>query len=120
MTEIINFILHVDQYLLELTQNYGVWIYAILFVIVLAETGLVVTPSFSNRSSMASERSRTSAPFRPSLCRRSVERADVRFIRHRMEAPFSTRRVRPSNWATPSEADPGYTSTRLLGSRRRY
>ena len=44
MSEIINFILHVDSYLLELTQNYGAWIYAILFVVVFAETGLVVTP----------------------------------------------------------------------------
>ncbi len=44
MTEIIDFILHVDRYLLDLTQDYGVWIYAILFVIVFAETGLVVTP----------------------------------------------------------------------------
>lgn len=44
MSEIINFILHVDSYLLALTQNYGVWIYAILFVIVFAETGLVVAP----------------------------------------------------------------------------
>ena len=44
MSEIINFILHVDSYLLELTQNYGAWIYAILFAFVFAETGLVVTP----------------------------------------------------------------------------
>jgi len=44
VSEIINFILHVDSYLLELTQNYGVWIYAVLFAIVFAETGLVVTP----------------------------------------------------------------------------
>ena len=44
MSEIIDFILHVDSYLPELTQNYGAWIYAILFVIVFAETGLVVTP----------------------------------------------------------------------------
>jgi membrane-associated protein len=44
VSEIINFILHVDSYLLELTQNYGAWIYAILFAIVFAETGLVVTP----------------------------------------------------------------------------
>jgi membrane-associated protein len=44
VSEIINFILHVDSYLLELTQNYGAWIYAILFVVVFAETGLVVTP----------------------------------------------------------------------------
>jgi membrane-associated protein len=44
VTEIIDFILHVDSYLLELTQNYGVWIYGVLFAIVFAETGLVVTP----------------------------------------------------------------------------
>jgi membrane-associated protein len=44
VSEIIDFILHVDSYLLELTQNYGVWIYAVLFAIVFAETGLVVTP----------------------------------------------------------------------------
>jgi membrane-associated protein len=44
VSEIIDFILHVDTYLLELTQNYGVWIYAVLFAIVFAETGLVVTP----------------------------------------------------------------------------
>jgi membrane-associated protein len=44
VSEIIDFILHVDTYLLELTQNYGVWIYGVLFAIVFAETGLVVTP----------------------------------------------------------------------------
>lgn len=41
---IIDFILHIDVHLLALTQQYGVWIYAILFLIVFAETGLVVTP----------------------------------------------------------------------------
>ena len=44
MTELIDLLLHVDRYLLELVANYGVWIYAILFLIVFAETGLVVTP----------------------------------------------------------------------------
>jgi membrane-associated protein len=44
VAELIDLILHVDRYLLELIANYGVWIYAILFVIVFAETGLVVTP----------------------------------------------------------------------------
>lgn len=44
MAELIDFALHVDRYLLELTATYGVWIYAILFAIVFAETGLVVTP----------------------------------------------------------------------------
>lgn len=41
---IIDFILNIDAHLIELAQNYGVWIYAILFLIVFAETGLVVTP----------------------------------------------------------------------------
>lgn len=44
MTELIDLLLHVDRYLLELVADYGVWIYAILFLIVFAETGLVVTP----------------------------------------------------------------------------
>jgi membrane-associated protein len=44
VAELIDLLLHVDRYLLELAANYGVWIYAILFLIVFAETGLVVTP----------------------------------------------------------------------------
>ena len=44
MAELIDLLLHVDRYLLELVANYGVWIYGILFLIVFAETGLVVTP----------------------------------------------------------------------------
>jgi membrane-associated protein len=42
--QLIDLLLHVDRHLLELVANYGVWIYAILFVIVFCETGLVVTP----------------------------------------------------------------------------
>lgn len=41
---IIDFILHIDEHLVQITENYGVWIYAILFLIVFCETGLVVTP----------------------------------------------------------------------------
>jgi membrane-associated protein len=41
---LIDLLLHVDRHLLELVANYGVWIYGILFLIVFAETGLVVTP----------------------------------------------------------------------------
>ena len=37
-------ILHLDRHLLELAQNYGVWVYAVLFLIVFLETGVVVTP----------------------------------------------------------------------------
>ncbi len=44
ITGLIGFILHIDQHLAALMQQYGQWIYAILFVIVFCETGLVVTP----------------------------------------------------------------------------
>ena len=44
MSELINLILHADAYLLDLVANYGPWFYAILFAIIFAETGLVVTP----------------------------------------------------------------------------
>ena len=40
----IDFILHVDVHLKELFEHYGVWVYAILFLIIFCETGLVVTP----------------------------------------------------------------------------
>lgn len=44
IASLIDFVLHIDQHLIELTQSYGIWIYAILFLIVFCETGLVVTP----------------------------------------------------------------------------
>ncbi len=37
-------IVHLDKHLAALLQQYGMWIYAILFLIVFCETGLVVTP----------------------------------------------------------------------------
>lgn len=40
----IDFFLHLDKHLDEIVRNYGTWTYAILFAIVFAETGLVVTP----------------------------------------------------------------------------
>jgi membrane-associated protein len=40
----IEFVLHLDQNLYELVQQYGVAVYAILFAIIFCETGLVVTP----------------------------------------------------------------------------
>lgn len=39
-----DFILHIDVHLFELVDKYGIWVYAILFLIVFCETGLVVTP----------------------------------------------------------------------------
>ena len=40
----IDFVLHFDKHLLEFVAQYGTWVYAILFTIVFAETGFVVTP----------------------------------------------------------------------------
>lgn len=41
---VIDLVLHLDRHLVELLAQYGVWIYAILFVIIFSETGFVVTP----------------------------------------------------------------------------
>lgn len=41
---IIDFILHIDDHLLVIVSTYGTWTYAILFLIIFAETGFVVTP----------------------------------------------------------------------------
>jgi membrane-associated protein len=40
----VNFVLHIDRHLVEMLALYGAWIYGILFLIIFAETGLVVTP----------------------------------------------------------------------------
>lgn len=40
----IDIVLHLDKHLTELMANYHYWVYGILFVIIFAETGLVVTP----------------------------------------------------------------------------
>jgi membrane-associated protein len=42
--QLIDFVLHIDKHLFDLCAMYGMWIYAILFLIVFCETGLVVTP----------------------------------------------------------------------------
>ena len=42
--QLIDFFLHLDRHLAELTAQYGTWTYLILFAIVFCETGLVVTP----------------------------------------------------------------------------
>jgi membrane-associated protein len=42
--KLIDFILHIDAHLVEIARDYGVWTYAVLFLIIFAETGLVVTP----------------------------------------------------------------------------
>jgi membrane-associated protein len=44
MADLIDLVLHVDVYLLDLVNTYGGWVYGVLVAIVFAETGLVVTP----------------------------------------------------------------------------
>jgi membrane-associated protein len=41
---IIDLFVHVDRHLLDLAMAYGAWVYAILFLIIFLETGVVVTP----------------------------------------------------------------------------
>lgn len=44
IAQVIDIALHVDRHLLALLHEYGLWIYALLFAIIFAETGFVVTP----------------------------------------------------------------------------
>ncbi len=44
VTFLIDFILHVDRHLEAFVQAYGAWVYALLFLIIFVETGLVVMP----------------------------------------------------------------------------
>jgi membrane-associated protein len=44
ITQLINFVLHVDVYLNDIVAQYGAWTLGILFVIIFLETGVVVTP----------------------------------------------------------------------------
>ena len=44
MSQLIDLVLHIDQHLVDAATRYGGWLYGILFAIIFAETGLVVTP----------------------------------------------------------------------------
>ena len=44
VTFLVDFILHVDRYLEAFVTNYGAWVYALLFLIIFVETGVVVMP----------------------------------------------------------------------------
>jgi membrane-associated protein len=41
---LVDFILHVDEYLASFVASYGPWVYALLFIIIFVETGVVVMP----------------------------------------------------------------------------
>ena len=44
LAQLIEFVLHLDVHIADLATAYGPWLYLLLFVIIFAETGLVVTP----------------------------------------------------------------------------
>jgi membrane-associated protein len=44
LAALFDIVMHLDAHLLALTQQYGIWVYAILFLIIYSETGLVVAP----------------------------------------------------------------------------
>ncbi len=44
LKDFLDFFLHLDTHLFVLIQDYGLWIYGILFLIIFVETGLVVMP----------------------------------------------------------------------------
>ena len=44
LTSLLDFILHVDQHLQVFVQSYGAWVYALLFLLIFVETGVVVMP----------------------------------------------------------------------------
>jgi membrane-associated protein len=50
LQDFLEIVLHLDRHLLELCTQYGIWVYAIIFVIIFCETGLVVTPFFPGDS----------------------------------------------------------------------
>ncbi len=44
LSTIIDSLLHIDQYLVQIVRDYRTWTYLIIFLIIFAETGFVVTP----------------------------------------------------------------------------
>ena len=44
IAQFIDIVLHLDKHLTWLVENYGTWVYVVLFAIIYCETGLIVTP----------------------------------------------------------------------------
>ncbi len=42
--QFIEYVLHIDRHLFDICLQYGIWVYAFLFVVIFCETGFVVTP----------------------------------------------------------------------------
>jgi membrane-associated protein len=42
--QLVDFVLHIDRHLHDIIAHYGLWTYALLFFVIFAETGFVVTP----------------------------------------------------------------------------
>lgn len=67
---LVDFVLHLDRHLVELLARFDVWIYALMFLVIFAETGFVVTPFLPGDSLLfglgalaAIDRSGTLAPW---------------------------------------------------------
>lgn len=44
MADLLNYVLHIDTYLIDFVSNYGMWAYLVLFLVIFSETGLIVAP----------------------------------------------------------------------------
>ena len=64
----VDFVLHLDVKLDEIVQDYEIWTYAILFVILFCETGLVVTPFLPGDSLLFAVARSPRARTTPSTC----------------------------------------------------
>lgn len=62
ISDILSFILHIDQHLSALASEYGVWIYVFLFPIIFCETGLVITPFLPGDSLLFAAGALTAVP----------------------------------------------------------
>lgn len=61
----IDAVLHIDQYLNDIVQEYHLWTYAILFLIIFCETGLVLTPFLPGDSLLFMAGAVTASPDTP-------------------------------------------------------
>ena len=94
-------VLHLDRHLIELLMRYDVWIYAILFAMIFAETGLVVTPFLPGDSLLFGVGALAAVDRSGSLTDRLGVRA-ARGRRHRRQ--LGQLRDRPRRWASGRSA----------------